>query len=80
MKYIVVFIMIISTFINADEINRIESIVDDITKLRIELKECNNDKLKVQKFEKQLNKYKKLLISKEKEIEKLRKRKKNYKI
>ena len=55
-------------FLYSDEIKRMELIVDDITKLRTELENCRKNSLQIKNLEKQLEKYKKLLISKDKEI------------
>ncbi|WP_373070794.1 hypothetical protein [Sulfurimonas sp.] len=71
MKYFLLLILIVG-FLNADEIKRIESIVEDITKLRVKYQECQDTNLetdsKLVKLEKQLDKYKKLLKAKENEL------------
>jgi len=79
--------MLFLNILNADEIQRIESIVNDITKLRIQYEECKNtqkleitavkkqEKIKIAKLEKDIENYKKLLKTKEKEIKSLKKAK-----
>lgn len=82
MKYILILVVLV-TFLNADEIERIELIVKDITQLRSKYKlsqdELNskiiNEKKQHEKIislQNQIKKYKKQLKSKEKNIKKLK--------
>lgn len=76
MKILIFFLLLVS-FINADEIKRIESIVEDITKLRVKYKECqsslqtkldedNKDSEKIiENLKNQIIKYEKLLKTKD---------------
>ena len=81
-------ILLFLSFLNADEMSRIEAIVSDITQLRSEYDECK-EKLKIkesdnilykriEKLEKELKNKNNLLKSKEKIIKKLRKKKENF--
>jgi chromosome segregation ATPase len=76
---ILVVCIILASICFGDEIKRIESIVEDITKLRVQHKECtdllanqvdhlDSEKQKVAILENQIKKYEKLLKIKEKEI------------
>lgn len=71
MKYLLLFFLLFN-FLNGDEIKRIESIVEDITKLRVKYQECQDTNLqtdlKLAKLENELDKYKKLLKAKENEL------------
>ncbi len=79
MKKILLFLLLVS-FVCGDELKRIESIVADITELRVKYKECKNsletrlendqkenEKI-IKKLENQIVKYENLLKTKEKEI------------
>ena len=75
MRFFVIFIFLLS-LLSSDEIQRIESIVEDITKLRSQNQECkktlkSNEKknyikydLRIKNLEKQVENYKKLLKTK----------------
>ena len=77
MKILLLFFLLVS-FVYGDEIKRIESIVEDITKLRVQYKECedslktkleNNQKENnriIKNLETQIFEYKKLLKIKDK--------------
>jgi len=90
LKLLLLFFLILNT-IQADEIKRIESIVEDITKLRVQYKECKastqtkvddverKNKIKIKNLENQISKYEKMLKIKEKEILALKNEKNNKK-
>ena len=93
MKNLVLYFLLLS-LLNGDEIKRIESIVEDITKLRVQYEECK-DELEakesakasenykiVAKLKKEIKNYKKIIKSKDIEIDSLKKEKialKSYK-
>lgn len=79
MKYVFILVLFVG-IVNANEIKRIESIVEDITKLRAKYSECQSTLLsskkdlstseydRIQELEKEIKNYKNILKAKDKEI------------
>ncbi|MBL0708037.1 MAG: hypothetical protein JJW00_03225 [Sulfurimonas sp.] len=81
MKIVFICLLFISS-IYADEVQRIESIVDDIAKIRVDYERCQSRLKSMQKTNPDIMQYKKLLAVKEKEIKALKESlaKKNIKV